>query len=113
MTEHTIDATHKSIGRLASEISRILQGKHLASYNPRLEGEDIVRVTNVARLTISSKKLIQKKFYHHSGPLGHLKEQKLGDVMKKKPGWALRHAVINMLPKNRLRAKRLKRLFIS
>lgn len=111
--EHTIDATHKSIGRLASEIARILQGKHRASYNPRLAGEDVVRVTNIKRLSVSAKKLTQKRFYRHSGPLGHLKERTLGSVMEKKPGWALRHAIQNMLPKNRLRAKRLKRLIIE
>jgi large subunit ribosomal protein L13 len=111
--EHTIDAKHKSPGRLASQIAGILQGKHLASYNPRLVGEDTVRVKNITQLSITPKKRIQKTYYRHSGPLGHLKEKKLKDVFVKKPDWVLRHAVTNMLPKNRLRAQRLRRLIID
>lgn len=110
--EHTIDAKGKRLGRLASEIAGILQGKHSTSYEPRLEGADHVRVTNVKGLAFSERKLIGKIYYRHTGPLGHLKERSLKDVFAKKPAWVLRNAVRLMLPKNKLLARRMKRLTI-
>ncbi|MEK7512628.1 MAG: uL13 family ribosomal protein, partial [Patescibacteria group bacterium] len=83
--QHIIDATHKTVGRLATQIATILQGKHRPDYHPRLPGTDTVRVKNVSQLSISTKKLTQKKYYRHSGPLGHLKERKLKDVFARKP----------------------------
>lgn len=111
--EYTIDAKHKAVGRLASEIARILQGKHRATYNPRLPGTDSVRVTNIRELRFTQKQLTQKTYYRHAGQLGHLKENKLKDVFAKKPDWVLRNAVRLMLPKNRLRAVRLRRLIVG
>lgn len=113
MAEHTFDAKHKRLGRLASEIASILQGKHRASYDPRLEGADSVRVKNIGQITVSGKKSSAKIYYHHTGPLGHLKRNKYQDVFKKHPAWILRHAVNLMLPKNRLRARRMRRLIIE
>lgn len=110
--EHTIDAKGKRLGRLASEIAGILQGKHSTSYEPRLEGVDHVRVTNVKGLSFSERKLVGKIYYRHTGPLGHLKERSLKDVFAKKPAWVLRNAVRLMLPKNKLLARRMKRLII-
>jgi large subunit ribosomal protein L13 len=111
--EYTIDAKHRAVGRLASEVASILQGKRSVAYNPRLPGADSVRVTNVALMRFTQKQLSQKTYYRHAGKLGHLKEKKLKDVFAKKPDWVLRNAVRLMLPKNRLRAVRLRRLFIS
>lgn len=111
--EYTFDAKHKAVGRLASEIATILQGKHRASYNPRLPGTDSVRVTNITQVRFSQKKLSQKTYYRHAGKLGHLKEKKLKDVFAKKPDWVLRNAVRLMLPKNRLQAVRLRRLIVE
>ncbi len=110
---HIIDAKHKKIGRVASEIAVLLQGKNKASYDPRLEGTETVRVVNVSEIELSGAKASYKIYYHHAGALGHLKENKFKDVFAKNPGWVLRHAVRLMLPKNRLQTKRLKRLVIE
>jgi large subunit ribosomal protein L13 len=111
--EHIIDAKGKRLGRLASDIAAILQGKHTPSYNPRFAGGDRVVVKNVAALTLSGRKAKAKMYYRHTGPLGHLKERKFRDVFEKDPAWVLRHAVRLMLPKNKLAARRLKRLIVE
>lgn len=108
--DYTIDAKGKKLGRLASEISSILQGKKHADYDPRKVGSDTVTVKNVRGLVLSGRKTATKVYYRHAGPLGHLKERKFADVFAKKPEWVLQNAVRTMLPKNRLRAKRLTRL---
>lgn len=107
---YEIDANGKKLGRLASEIATILQGKRAPSYEPRLEGGDRVVVTNVKKLAMTERKLRGKIYYRHTGPLGHLKERPLKDVFTKKPAWVLRNAVRLMLPKNKLLARRMKRL---
>ena len=113
MADYEIDAKGKRLGRLASEIAGILQGKHSPSYEPRLEGSDRVRVANVKALALSERKLTGKFYYRHTGPLGHLKERSLKDVFAKNPAWVLRNAVRLMLPKNKLLARRMKRLVIQ
>lgn len=110
---YEIDAKGKRLGRLASEIAVILQGKRAASYEPRREGSDRVIVKNVQKLTVGGRKASEKRYFRHAGPLGHLKERKFQDVFAKDPAWVLRHAVRLMLPKNRLAARRLKRLMIE
>jgi len=112
--QYTIDATNKSFGRLASEIAVILQGKKNPNYQPRIQGEDSVLIKNIANIKITGKKLTQKKYYRHTTQIGHLKEKSLGQVLEKKGAKeVLRHAVMGMLPKNKLRIKRIKRLIIE
>ncbi len=111
--DYIIDATNKKLGRLASEIAVILQGKKKPDYHPRLAGEDRVIVKNIDKIIFTGKKLEQKVYYRHTGPLGHLKEKKLKDIFSKNPAFVLRHAVRLMLPKNRLLKKRMKRLIIE
>lgn len=111
--EHLIDATNKKLGRLASEIALILQGKKKANYNPRLSGEDKVFVSNVKNLAFSGNKLEQKRYYRHTGYMGHLKSASLEELFAKNPERVLRLAVERMLPKNFLQAKRMKRLIIK
>ena len=113
MKEHVIDAKGKKLGRLASEIAVILQGKKNVSYEPRLAGSDRVVVKNAGRIEVTGKKMEQKKYYKHAGPLGHLKERILGEKFEKDPAWVLRNAVRLMLPKNRLQKPRLNRLVIE
>lgn len=113
MKEYIIDARGKRLGRLASEIAVILQGKKNASYEPRLAGNDRVIVKNAAKLQVTGKKMEQKIYYKHSGPLGHLKERTLGEKFKKDPTEVLRQTVRLMLPKNRLQKPRLKHLIIE
>lgn len=112
--QYTIDATNKKLGRLASEIAVILQGKKSAAYNPRLEGEDKVVVKNINKMEVTGKKMKQKKYYRHTTQIGHLKEQTLQALWEKKgPAEVLRRAIKGMLPKNKLLVKRMKRLTIE
>ncbi len=110
---YIIDAKGKNLGRLASEIAVILQGKKSPAYEPRLEGADEVVVKNIKDLTISGRKAEGKVYYRHTGPLGHLKKRTYGEIFEKNPSWVLRNAVRLMLPKNRLLKKRMKRLIIE
>ena len=110
MTEHTVDVKGKKLGRIATKIAVLLQGKQRASYRPNVSGEDVVIVKNAPLIVVSGKKDSQKVYYKHAGKLGHLKQRKYADVMKRDPTWVIRHAVGLMLPKNKLRAKRMRRL---
>ena len=110
---HQIDATDKVLGRLATEIVILLRGKNKASFQPYLDEGDNVVISNAAKIKITGKKLVQKKYYHYSGYPGGLKEKKMSEVFAKDPAEVLKRAVWNMLPKNKLRAKMIKRLEIS
>lgn len=110
---HTIDATGKSLGRLASQISILLRGKHKTGFVPYKEMGDFVVVKNIKNIKLTGSKLKKKKYYRHSGYLGGLKEIPLGKVFKNNPGEVLRKAVLGMLPKNKLRAKQIKKLKIE
>ncbi|MFA6365214.1 MAG: 50S ribosomal protein L13 [Candidatus Paceibacterota bacterium] len=110
--EYQIDAKQKPLGRVASEIAIILQGKKNPSYDPRVEGTDSVSVSNVKEIKLTGKKAEQKMYYKHTGPLGHLHERKFENVFEKNPGWVLRRAVRLMLPKNKLSSRRMRRLKI-
>jgi large subunit ribosomal protein L13 len=111
--EHVIDAKDQSLGRVAARVAVLLQGKDKAAYEPREIGDVRVVVKNVKAIRVTGKKAEQKIYYRHSGPIGHLKERKFSDVFSRRPEWVLRHAVGGMLPKNTLRAKRLKNLVIE
>ncbi len=111
--EYIINAENQKLGRLASKIAVILQGKMTAGYNPRLLGKDKVVVENISKLMVTGRKFSDKIYYHHTGYMGHLREKTFQDIFTKAPAKVLRKAVYNMLPKNRLRAQRLKRLTIK
>lgn len=111
--EYIIDAKDKKLGRLASEIAIILQGKKNPSYEQRLIGVDTVLVKNIKKLDVTAKKFQAKKYYKHTGQIGHLKEISFFKKFEKDPGQVLRQAVRLMLPKNRLQTPRLKKLIIE
>ena len=111
--EYTIDASNQKLGRLASEIAVILQGKKRSSYDPRLPGVDRIIVKNAKKIEITGRKYSKKIYYHNTGYMGHLREKTFRDLFEKSPEKVLWKAVYNMLPKNRLRIKRLKRLKIE
>ncbi|MCS6789152.1 MAG: 50S ribosomal protein L13 [Patescibacteria group bacterium] len=111
--DYIIDAKNKKLGRLASEIAIILQGKKSPKYNPRLVGEDRVILKNYKELDISEKKMKEKKYYHHTGYVGHLKVKTLEQKWQKDPKWVIREAVRKMLPKNKLNSRRLKNLIFQ
>ncbi|MBU1165044.1 50S ribosomal protein L13 [Patescibacteria group bacterium] len=108
--KHEIDATGLVLGRLATKISTLLIGKNKASYQPHIDMGDSVIIKNVKDIKITGAKLDQKKYYRHSGFPGGLKTKKMGDVFAKDPAEVLKKAVYNMLPKNKLRKERMKRL---
>ena len=105
-----IDATGKVLGRLATEIAVLLKGKNKPGYLPNKDTGDIVVVSNAGKMKITGKKIEQKQYYHHTGYLGGLKAKSLKMLFPENPGEVLRLAVYGMLPKNKLRAKRIKRL---
>lgn len=107
---HTIDAADKVLGRLAVQVALLLRGKNKPGFAPNVDGGDIVKIKNVAKIKITGKKLEQKKYYRHSGYLGGLKATPLKDVFATKPEEVLKEAVLGMLPKNKLRAQMIKRL---
>ncbi|MFN3301475.1 MAG: 50S ribosomal protein L13 [Patescibacteria group bacterium] len=109
---HTIDATNKSLGRLATEIVRILTGKHKPDYVPYKDTGEKVVVKNIEQVKFTGKKLEEKKYYHYSGYPGGLKTRRLKDLFNKNPKEVLRRVVYHMLPKNKLRKLRIKKLII-
>jgi large subunit ribosomal protein L13 len=110
---HTIDATGKAPGRLATEISRLLIGKHKADFTPNVDGGDAVDVVNAAKMTVTGKKMENKVYHHHTAHPGGLRSLELKKLWTQDPGDALRRAVSRMLPKNRHRNERMKRLTIK
>lgn len=110
---YVLDAKGKKLGRISSEIAVILQGKKSSDYNPRLPGNDMVTVKNVSGIEISGDKAKQKVYYHHTGYIGHLKEETYEKLFKRAPERVVWKAVYNMLPKNRLRKGRMQRLKIE
>ena len=110
---HKIDANDQIAGRLASKIAILLQGKNKTSYQPHIDCGDSVEVSNVAKLKFTGQKLNNKVYYRHTGYPGGIRTKKLSDLMKTNPGEVLHRAVYNMLPKNKLRAKMIKRLIIK
>lgn len=110
---HTIDATNKILGRLATKIALLLTGKGKTDYIPNIDmGEEVV-VNNASKMKFSGNKLEQKIYYHHSGYPGGLKERKMKEIFTKDPSELLKKAVYNMLPKNKLRSGRMNRFKIN
>ncbi|MCZ2845879.1 MAG: 50S ribosomal protein L13 [Candidatus Bathyarchaeota archaeon] len=108
-----IDAKDKTLGRLASKIARILQGKHKPSFRPEKVGDEMVEVENIDQMKVTKRKLQDKIYYRYSGYPGGLKKITLGELLEKNPGEVLKKAISGMLPKNRLRKQRIKRLKIK
>lgn len=110
---HLVDANDKILGRLASEVAQKIIGKHKPTFSPNTDGGDYVVVINAAKIAVSGvggKKLIDKKYYTHSGYMGGLKTKTLGELLATKPEKVIQEAVYGMLPKNKLREERIKRL---
>ena len=97
-----IDASGKTLGRLATEVARLLRGKHKPTYTPFADTGDYVIVINASKMVLTGKKLDQKMYRHHSGYAGGLKEIDYRTLMSKNPEKALELAVKGMLPKNSL-----------
>lgn len=109
----TLDAKGQPLGRLASKVALILQGKNSPSYAPNRVADVKVRVKNVSEVEFTGKKLENKVYKWHTGYLGHLKVAKMSGVFAKKPEEVLKRAVAGMLPKNRLLKERMKNLSVE
>jgi len=109
---HLIDAKGRILGRLASEIAVILQGKHKPGFLPYLDQGDWVVIINAREIKTTGNKGEQKIYYHYTGYPGGIRGKKLNEAFQDDPAWVLKTAVSGMLPKNKLQKPRLKRLEI-
>ena len=109
---YVVDATDKTLGRLASEIATILRGKNKPMYAPNIDAGDYVIVINAEKVAVTGKKLDQKVYTHHSGYVGGLKTITLKKQLEKKPEEVLKHAVKGMLPKNEQKKKMFSKLHV-
>ena len=107
---YLVDAEDKVLGRLASQLARILRGKTKAIYTPHVDTGDFVVVINAEKIRLTGKKMESKVYYRHSGYPGGLKSTTARSLLAKKPEWVLRNAVKGMLPKNPLGRKMFKKL---
>ena len=99
---YVVDADGMTLGRLASQVAAILRGKNKPNYTPHCDTGDHVIVINAAKVVLTGKKLDQKVYYHHSGYVGGLKETKYSKLMAEKPEFAVKHAILGMMPKGPL-----------
>ncbi len=107
---HLVDAQEKPLGRVASQVARLLMGKHKPVYEPHLDTGDFVVVVNAQKVYVQERKKLQKMYYRHSGYPGGLKGSSLAEMLTRKPEEVLRMAVRGMLPKNSLGRQMLKKL---
>ncbi len=105
-----VDASNQVLGRLASEVARLLRGKHKPQYTPYLDTGDFVVVVNAERIRLTGRKKEQKVYYRHSGYPGGLRQETAREMLEKYPERLVRRAVWGMLPKNRLGRKLYRKL---
>ena len=99
---YVVDATGLTLGRLASEVAKVLRGKNIPEFTPHVDTGDYVIVINAANIKVTGKKLDQKIYYHHSDYVGGMKETTLREMLAKKPERVVELAVKGMLPKGPL-----------
>ena len=109
---YVVDAEGKTLGRLASEIAKVLRGKNKPIFTPHMDCGDNVIVINADKITVTGKKLDQKVYYHHSGWVGGMKTATLKEKLAKKPEDVMYLAVKGMLPKGPLGRSMIKKLHV-
>ena len=109
---YVVDATDMTLGRLASEVAKVLRGKNKAIFTPFMDCGDYVIVVNASKVKVTGKKLDQKIYYHHSDYVGGMKETTLKEKLAKKPEQVIELAVKGMLPKGPLGRQMLKKLHV-
>ena len=109
---HLIDAKEKILGRVSTDIAKLLMGKTKTYFAKNMDCGDYVVVINAKKVKVSGNKETQKLYRHHTGYPGGLKSATLSELRSKNPERIIKHAVKGMLPKNKLQAKMLKRLYI-
>lgn len=107
---YVVDAAGKTLGRLASEIAKILRGKHKPIYTPHVDCGDFVIVVNADKIRVTGRKLDEKMYYRHSGYPGGFKSFSLREMLARRPERVIELAVRGMLPKNRLGRRMIKKL---
>lgn len=107
---YIVDATDMPLGRLASQVAAILRGKNKPEYTPHVDTGDYVIVINTDKVVLTGNKLRDKKYFHHTGFVGGLKEVGYDELMKTKSDFVVSRAVKGMLPKNSLGEKMFKKL---
>ena len=109
---YVVDATDMTLGRLASEVAKVLRGKNKPIFTPHIDTGDYVIIVNAEKIKVTGKKLDQKIYYHHSDYVGGMKETTLKDMMAKKPEKVVELAVKGMLPKGPLGRQMYKKLHV-
>ena len=109
---YVVDATGYTLGRLASEIAKVLRGKNKAIFTPHIDTGDYVIVVKADKIKVTGKKLQQKIYYNHSDYVGGMKETTLKEMMEKKPERVIELAVKGMLPKGPLGRQMYKKLHV-
>ena len=107
---YVVDAEGQTVGRLAAEVAKVLRGKNKPTFTPHVDTGDYVIIINADKIVLTGKKLDQKKYYHHSGYAGGLKETTYRKLIAEKPEFAIRHAIVGMLPKGPLGRQMAKKL---
>jgi len=107
---YLVDAADRILGRVASEIARILMGKHKTVWTPNVDTGDFVVVINAEKVKVTGRKLSDKTYYKHSGYMGGLKKENLASLMSRKPETVVTLAVRGMLPKTKLGRQMVKKL---
>ena len=107
---YLVNAEGKVLGRLATELAKILKGKNKPIYTPHLDTGDFIIVVNAGKITLTGKKMKDKIYYHHTGYPGGIKEMNAEKLLAKKPTEMIRMAVKGMLPKNSLGREMLRKL---
>ncbi|MFV0437964.1 MAG: 50S ribosomal protein L13 [Desulfopila sp.] len=107
---YVVDAENKVLGRLASEIASRLRGKHKPTFSPFMDNGDFIIVTNADKIQLTGKKMDDKKYYHHTGYMGGIKEASAKELLAKHPTDLITKAVKGMLPKNKMGRAQLKKL---
>ncbi|MFZ4517209.1 MAG: 50S ribosomal protein L13 [Microthrixaceae bacterium] len=109
-TWYVVDAEGLTLGRMATEVARVLRGKHKATFTPHLDTGDHVIIVNAEKVVLTSNKAETKQVYRHSGYPGGIKSATYAELLDKKPEEAVRRTVRGMLPKNRLGRQMLRKL---
>ena len=105
-----VDASGKTLGRLATRIATVLMGKHKPGYTPHIDTGDYVIVTNAGKVRVTGRKLQQKEYRHHTGYMGGLRREKMGSLLARRPRMIVLLAVRRMIPKGRLGRRMLRKL---
>ena len=109
---YVVDAEGKTLGRLATEVAKVLRGKNKPTYTPHMDTGDYVVIINAAKINVTGKKLSQKTYFSHSEYVGGVKTITLKEQLAKKPEDVLYHAIKGMLPKGPLGSTIIKKLHI-